>query len=155
MMLSVVFACLLLVSYTQADDQWKEALRQRIARNTGTLGFSWPGFNWRRTTTQRIQTHTSGLPTKLPPTVAPTAGPSTSFTTFQNEALAQTNKRRAEHCAQDLILNSTLNAIAQAYAAELVSLGRLEHSKGKYGENLYMTKSLQGLDVSSLKGRTY
>lgn len=66
--------------------------------------------------------------------------------------MAQTNKYRADHCAPNLILNTTLNSVAQAYAVELVRIGSLVHSENDYGENLYYVGFGQATNINSVKG---
>lgn len=80
---------------------------------------------------------------------------SSSFSTFQNDALAQTNKYRALHCAPNMKLNTTLNSIAQAYADKLAATQTFAHSNNGYGENLYYTMSSSSTGPSSVKGIVY
>jgi len=60
-----------------------------------------------------------------------------SLTAFHSAALARHNAVRAKHGAPALKQSPALNAKAQEWANHLASLGRLEHSGGAYGENLY------------------
>ena len=160
-MISVIFLCLILFSSIDGEDRWKEHIRKRIVRDLATGDSFWGNFFWRRTTTQRIPTIVSST-TKVITSITRKSTVSTAqgtapvspslFTTFQNEALVQTNKYRAAHCAPNLILNSTVNSIAQEYANKLVIKGSLVHSNNGYGENLYYTSSSQPIDINSIKG---
>ena len=69
---------------------------------------------------------------------------------FQKEALAQHNSLRAKHCTPPLALDDTLSQSAQSYAEKLVALGKMQHSEGDYGENLYSMSSSKQL--SSVPG---
>jgi len=80
-------------------------------------------------------------------TISPSSFPS---------ALTETNKYCAAHCASNLILDSTLNSIAQAYADKLVALGYLVYSDNQScGGNLYFTSSTQAIDINSITGITF
>lgn len=71
-------------------------------------------------------------------------------------ALTETNKYCAAHCASNLILDSTLNSIAQAYADKLVALGYLVYSDNQScGGNLYFTSSIQAIDINSITGISF
>lgn len=54
-----------------------------------------------------------------------------------------------------MILNSTLNSIAQAYANKLAALDIFEHSGSGYGENLYYSGSSQAIDINSINGISF
>ena len=75
------------------------------------------------------------------------------FTPFQTQALAQTNIYRAVHCAPSLVLNASLNAVAQAYAQKLVSIRKLAHSYNGYGENLWVRSTTGTITAASINGR--
>ncbi|CAF3764503.1 unnamed protein product [Rotaria sp. Silwood1] len=59
-------------------------------------------------------------------------------TTFQQQALLQHNYYRQLHCTDALVLNSTINAIAQTYANYLAANNLFQHSgTSGLGENLW------------------
>lgn len=170
-MISFVFLYLIVFSFAHGEDHWKEYVQKRLIRAAGKDFSFWQNFFWTRSTTRRTFATTKS--TKGPTTTAKTNGPtpptitdkvtpistgkpSSSFTTFQNEALAQTNIRRAAHCAPNIILNATLNDIAQAYANTLARLDTLKHSgDSRFGENLYYTGSSQPIDVNTINGKSF
>jgi hypothetical protein len=53
--------------------------------------------------------------------------------------LAHLNRYRAMHSAQPLVISQVLTQSAQKVADANAAIGRLEHSKGNYGENLAYT----------------
>ena len=57
---------------------------------------------------------------------------------FQREALLQHNFRRQQHCVPPMVLNSSLNTIAQNYA-NLLAVNNSFHHSGTpgVGENLW------------------
>lgn len=176
---SLTILCLAFLSSTNGDDPWKEQLRKRLARASTPTDFNtwWWQIFWTRTTTRRTRPTTtvprttttasrrtrttrstttrrtiSSSTTRITTPSTTISGSSSSFTNFQLEALAQTNKYRADHCAPNLVLDANLNSIAQAYAVKLVALGYLEHSDNGYGENLYYAGFGQATNVNSVKG---
>ena len=61
---------------------------------------------------------------------------------FQQQALLQHNYFRQLHCTIGLVLNSTLNTIAQNYAAYLAANNIFNHSGAAgLGENLWSMSS--------------
>jgi len=137
-MLSMVFLCFILLSSTYGEDTWKEKIRQRLVRASEIYPLGWVKTLLRQ---PRAVTTTT---TKSP----------TSFTQFQLDSLSQTNKYRATHCVPKLILNSTLNKIAQAYAVKLATLGYLVHSGNGLGENLYAIWSTVPFNPATFKGNS-
>ncbi|UJR25720.1 hypothetical protein I4U23_007071 [Adineta vaga] len=127
-------------------------------RDTQQQNFIWSRFNWRRTTTNKPTISSSTNKPIVTSSAAVAASSTTAvssssaFTTFQNEALNQTNQYRAKHCAPNLKLNATLNNIAQNYAKKLASLNSMIHSQNGLGENLYSTSSSEAIDITSIKG---
>lgn len=60
------------------------------------------------------------------------------LSTFQQQALIEHNLRRQLHCTGPMILNSTLNAIAQNYSEYLAANNLFQHSgRAGLGENLW------------------
>ena len=58
--------------------------------------------------------------------------------TFQQQALIEHNLRRQLHCTGPMVLNSTLNAIAQNYSEYLAANNLFQHSgRAGLGENLW------------------
>ena len=78
------------------------------------------------TTTTSTTTGTSTAST--PPSTTLTTSMASTFTTFQTEALAQSNIYRAVHCAPNLVYNASLNALVQAYAQKLADTKIFAHS---------------------------
>ncbi len=167
--LSLKVLCLVLFCSTYGEDQWKEQIQKPLVRASEID--SYPFWNyWGQTTTvsttvkvtsrktvkttKKVKPRTT-VKTTAKVTTTKTTRPSLSFTTFQNEALAQTNKYRASHCAPNLILNSTLNFIAQTYATKLVQIGFLVHSNSIYGENLYYINYEEAININSIKGNYF
>ena len=75
------------------------------------------------------------------------SGP-TNLGVFQQEALVQHNFRRQQHCVPAMILNSTLNTIAQNYAVFLASNNLFNHSSYPgLGENLWAISTSGTLGV--------
>jgi glioma pathogenesis-related protein 2 len=66
------------------------------------------------------------------------------------ETLQHHNTLRAHHCVDAMVLNATLNRLAQNFAEWLAAHNRFEHSKSSYGENLYWGSSSAGL--TNIKG---
>lgn len=65
-----------------------------------------------------------------------------NFTDFQNDALARHNILRQQHCVPSLVLNSSLNAIAQNFATYLAVNNFFNHSRvSGLGENLWAVRS--------------
>ena len=65
-----------------------------------------------------------------------------NLNTFRQQALVAHNYYRRLHGAQPIALNSTINAIAQAYAEVLAANDTFVHSSGSgLGENLWSTGS--------------
>lgn len=61
---------------------------------------------------------------------------------FQQQALLEHNYYRQLHCTGPMMLNSTLNAIAQNYSQYLASNGLFNHSGAAgLGENLWTMSS--------------
>ena len=58
---------------------------------------------------------------------------------FNARSLALHNQHRAQHHAPPLSLDNALARGAQSYAEKLAASGTLAHSRGNYGENLYMS----------------
>ena len=58
---------------------------------------------------------------------------------------------RRKHHVPDLVLDSKLNRKAQKWAKYLARNDKFEHSKEKYGENLYM--SIHGKKSSIAAGK--
>lgn len=57
---------------------------------------------------------------------------------FQQQALIEHNLRRQLHCTVPMVLNSTLNAIAQNYSEYLAANNLFQHSgRAGLGENLW------------------
>ncbi|CAF2712154.1 unnamed protein product [Rotaria sp. Silwood2] len=122
------------------------------------------------TTTATTRSTTITLTTTLPSTttvttVRPSIGTTTTtniigmtttsvsqFTTFQNQALAATNIHRAYHCAPNIILNATLNSIAQSYSEQLAATKTFVHSGNGYGENLWAISSSGTLNITLMNG---
>ncbi|UJR24307.1 hypothetical protein I4U23_027274 [Adineta vaga] len=82
-----------------------------------------------------------------------------SFTTFQKQALAQSNTYRTTHCAPDLTLDKDLNTIAQNYAQTLCDTNSFAHSGNTYngqalGENLWQMSSSSPISKDSINGAT-
>ncbi|CAF4107732.1 unnamed protein product [Rotaria magnacalcarata] len=97
-------------------------------------------------TTQLIRTTTN---------ITGTVTPSVSeFNTFQRQALTEMNLYRTYHCAQNVILNATLNSIAQNYSEELAATNTFVHSGNGYGENLWMTMSSGVINITRINGST-
>jgi glioma pathogenesis-related protein 2 len=79
--------------------------------------------------------------------------PSASLINFQQGCLQQHNYRRQLHCVPSLVLNATLNAIAQNYANYLAANRLFLHSGAAgLGENLWMTSSSSVL--TTIPGRS-
>jgi len=65
-----------------------------------------------------------------------------NLNTFRQQALISHNYYRRLHGAQPMILNSTINAFAQAYAEVLAASDTFVHSSGSgLGENLWTIMS--------------
>ena len=61
---------------------------------------------------------------------------------FQQQALLEHNYYRQLHCTDAVMLNSTLNAIAQNYSQYLAAHNLFQHSgTAGLGENLYSMSS--------------
>ena len=61
---------------------------------------------------------------------------------FQREALMEHNCNRQLHCVTSMVLNATLNGIAQSYAESLAATQTFVHSgRAGLGENLWATSS--------------
>jgi len=58
---------------------------------------------------------------------------------WRDDGLKAHNDLRARHGVPALKLDQELNDFAQQYAEKLASRDTMVHSKGKYGENLYMS----------------
>ncbi|UJR09501.1 hypothetical protein I4U23_013739 [Adineta vaga] len=71
-----------------------------------------------------------------------------NLASFQQEALLQHNYYRQQlHCTGGMILNASLNTIAQNYAQYLAANNIFNHSQvAGIGENLYMTYSSGGIN---------
>ena len=70
---------------------------------------------------------------------------------FRAAALSQHNTVRAKHKAQAMTLDPAVDTSALTYAKYLASSGTFEHSKSKYGENLYYTSHSGGLTIDICK----
>jgi uncharacterized protein YkwD len=151
--LSLTILYLVFLSSTYGEDHWKEQIQKRLSRASGTDSSFRNNLFSRRETKKTTRATTAGSTAKVTP--ATTASSSSSFTTFQNQALAQTNKYRAAHCAPNLILDPKLNSIAQAYASKLVQIGYLVHSNNGYGENLYYINYGQPTNINSIQGNYF
>lgn len=59
---------------------------------------------------------------------------------LRNAAVSQHNTYRAIHKSPNITLSDSLNSTAQAWAEEMVRIGKFEHSnnRGEVGENLYV-----------------
>ena len=66
---------------------------------------------------------------------------------FRAAALSQHNTLRAKHKAQAMTQDPTVDASALSYAKYLASSGSFDHSKSKYGENLYYQSHSSGLTL--------
>jgi glioma pathogenesis-related protein 2 len=76
---------------------------------------------------------------------------STNLQTFRQQALSTHNSLRQKHGAPPLVLDNTLNNVAQGWADKLAATGKFQHSNSKYGENLYYGWSSQpGFDVNGV-----
>jgi len=76
-----------------------------------------------------------------------------NLNTFRQEALVAHNYYRRLHGAQPIALNSTINAIAQAYAEVLAANDTFAHSSGTgLGENLWSTSSSNAITFVNGKG---
>ena len=74
------------------------------------------------------------------------------LTDFQQQALDYHNTKRQLHCVPPLILNSTLNSIAQAYAGHLAATDTFAHSGAPgLGENLFAL--LDWKPITSMDGK--
>jgi uncharacterized protein YkwD len=107
------------------------------------------------TTSQPSQMTSSSTTTQTTQTSTTTTTSSTavSFTTFQQQSLTAHNNYRATHCAPALILNVSLNTIAQTYAEELAVKKVFQHSGNGYGENLWSFWRSVAIDVTQLDGK--
>ncbi|CAF1456916.1 unnamed protein product, partial [Didymodactylos carnosus] len=92
-------------------------------------------------------------------TISSTSTASTPMmaTTFQKQALTQTNYDRALQCAPVLTLNATLNSIAQNYATFLATNEIFQHSGNTLngealGENLWALWSSGIINPNTLNG---
>ncbi len=60
------------------------------------------------------------------------------LSTFQQQALNEHNVKRQIHCSGNMVLNSSLNTVAQNYAEYLIANNLFQHSYTPgLGENLY------------------
>ena len=74
------------------------------------------------------------------------------LSTFRRDALAQHNLVRQLHCTGPLILNETLNTIAQNYSQYLAANNLFKHSGyPRLGENLY--SGWQSWSYTALNGK--
>ena len=128
---------MVLLCSSHGESQWKQQLKRRVARadNVGAVG-------------EPISRESSDVASS-----ARSARATPVFTLFQTQALIQTNKRRSSHCVSPLVLNASLNAVAQAYAQKLASIKRLVHSSSGYGENLWVQYTSGILTAASIDGK--
>jgi uncharacterized protein YkwD len=76
---------------------------------------------------------------------------STDLQTFRQQALSTHNSLRQKHGSPPLVLDNSLNSVAQNWANQLATTGKFQHSNSKYGENLYYAWSSQsGFDVNGV-----
>lgn len=72
---------------------------------------------------------------------------------FRQEALNEHNIKRDLHCTGPMILNASLNTIAQNYAEYLAANNLFNHSKTPgLGENLYRLTG--SVPITTLDGKT-
>lgn len=69
---------------------------------------------------------------------------------FKQEFLETHNKYREKHNAPPLTFSNELNSSAQRWADELLSLGRLQHSKTSDGENVFTMYGSAGITLTGL-----
>ena len=82
--------------------------------------------------------NTTASTTARPTTVTTTSSNAEILAQFQREALIQHNARRQQHCVPLMVLNNTLNTIAQNYANLLIATNAFAHSGAQgLGENLW------------------
>lgn len=73
------------------------------------------------------------------------------LSTFRQEALDEHNAKRTLHCVPSLMLNATLNDIAQNYSEYLAANRLFAHSGASgLGENLWMMSS--SVAITSVTG---
>jgi uncharacterized protein YkwD len=125
---------MVLLCSSNGEAQWKAQLKHRIARDDSV---SEPIF----------RDSSNAGPLVRSPRAVP------AFTLFQTQALAQTNLHRAAHCAPSLVLNASLNAVAQAYAQNLANIKKLVHSNSVYGENLWVRYTSGTMTAASINGK--
>ena len=130
------------------------AASARSASLSTTTTQTLPSSSVISTTTQSVPPSSiTSTSTASPSTTSLPVGDPSSFTTFQSEALAQTNSHRTVHCAPNLILNESLNAIAQAYAENIAATRSRVHSGNGYGENLWYKGSSHAINITLINGK--
>lgn len=67
---------------------------------------------------------------------------------FKQEFLETHNKYREKHNAPPMTFSNDLNSSAQRWADELLSLGRLQHSKTGDGENVFTMYGSAGITLT-------
>ncbi|WP_158501839.1 CAP family protein [Vitiosangium sp. GDMCC 1.1324] len=73
---------------------------------------------------------------------------------LQTAALKKHNELRAKHGVPALKTSATLQAVAQAWANKLAAEGKMYHSNGKYGENIYWTSASPGAGQGTSLGNS-
>ena len=127
-------------------------------KNVFPVGYKTPASKTTKasaTTKSPATTTKIGKTTKAPATTTTTTKSSAKFSTvtteclaaFRATALSQHNTLRAKHKAQAMTQDPTVDASALSYAKYLASSGSFDHSKSKYGENLYYQSHSSGLTL--------
>lgn len=69
---------------------------------------------------------------------------------FKQEFLETHNIYRRKHRASSMTLSDELNKSAQKWADHLLSLGKLQHSDTRDGENIFSMSSSQCINLTGL-----
>ena len=80
---------------------------------------------------------------------------SEELTLANNNGLTRHNSLRARHGVPNLVLDATLANDAQIWAKYLASKNTLQHSGGKFGENLYSVCSSQRISNFASKEKIF
>ncbi|KAG4078725.1 hypothetical protein HA402_015315 [Bradysia odoriphaga] len=69
---------------------------------------------------------------------------------YRQDALDLHNQYRKKHNSPPLALSDKLNNVAQNWAQNMADSNEMEHSNGKYGENLYMSSNTKLSDSAAV-----